>query len=234
MQGCRCGCFCVRRGAAGASEGETSTRAHRPTPCTAHTPSSPPPSIPRHAVRRTTLQAVGIGLAATAVTLTLLINSQLDADGAYGAPLSSCCCVPLCCCVACTEIARCACRGDSTPAGGWPTDRPSSAPPPTLFLCAPQAAGRRASWPRPRRSRRRVSAREEQCMGHSAAACCMSLWAPCCWGASLSVLPPTTFLSLQLLSLPAGIIFSSSVREMGELLSDDEAAEREAEAQVGL
>lgn len=33
---------------------------------------------------RTTLQGVGVALMATAVTLTVLINSQLDADGAYG------------------------------------------------------------------------------------------------------------------------------------------------------
>lgn len=33
---------------------------------------------------RTTLQVVGVGLAGTAVSLALLINSQLDADGAYG------------------------------------------------------------------------------------------------------------------------------------------------------
>lgn len=33
---------------------------------------------------RTTLQAAGLGLMATAVSLTLLINSQLDTDGAYG------------------------------------------------------------------------------------------------------------------------------------------------------
>ena len=33
---------------------------------------------------RTTLQAVGVGLAGTALALSLLISSQLDADGAYG------------------------------------------------------------------------------------------------------------------------------------------------------
>lgn len=33
---------------------------------------------------RTTLQGVAVALAATAVTLAVLINSQLDADGAYG------------------------------------------------------------------------------------------------------------------------------------------------------
>lgn len=44
-------------------------------------PSAPPRLL---IPRRTTLQAVGLGLAGTAVTLALLINSQLDADGAYG------------------------------------------------------------------------------------------------------------------------------------------------------
>ena len=41
--------------------------------------------LPRHGLLcRTTLQVVGVGLAGTAVSLALLINSQLDADGAYG------------------------------------------------------------------------------------------------------------------------------------------------------
>jgi hypothetical protein len=43
---------------------------------------------------RTTLQAAGLGLMATAVSLTLLINSQLDADGAYGVPARLPACLP--------------------------------------------------------------------------------------------------------------------------------------------
>lgn len=46
----------------------------------ASTPPVPPPTPGC----RTTLQGVAVALAATAVTLTVLINSQLDADGAYG------------------------------------------------------------------------------------------------------------------------------------------------------
>lgn len=41
--------------------------------------------------------------------------------------------------------------------------------------------------------------------------------------------PPSSSLSLS-----PGIIFSPNVRDIGELLSDDEAAEREAAAQNGV
>jgi hypothetical protein len=77
----RC-CCCSFRAAVRAARPPASRASLAPCRWLAHLPRSSGPWFRC----RTTLQGVGVGLMATAVTLTVLINSQLDADGAYGVP----------------------------------------------------------------------------------------------------------------------------------------------------
>lgn len=56
---------------------------------------------------------------------------------------------------------------------------------------------------------------------------------PCCLASpGLASLPPCCHCPTP--PPPAGIIYSSQVKDLGDLLTDDEAAEREAAAQGGV
>ena len=222
------------------------------------------PLLPR-ACRRTTLQAVGVGLAGTAVSLALLINSQLDADGAYGAlPGVPSALLPLLCCTA----AAAGGRAFALPA----TARREARLPPVRFDAGQGIGepGRASLVPAPRHAQPSAPRPPTLCPGRGSArklmtpsqitptGGCAALGFRVClpaahvaagdmaWGPWAAVGRPARrpllpscprMLTPQTPAArpctPPGIIYSSQVKDLGDLMLDDEAAEREAQAQVG-